>query len=810
MKKLLLGFSYSFIFCSIGVVTISESRSDIAEQIRILQVPEFGVINPPVPRYKKYSLLDSPAPQAGCPKNESDFYKSLRKFVDFNCNSISTSIYDEDVAALDAMATDQLIRDTVSIEMNKYLREDAFRMRTMVEDLKRTSKDQIHSCGKVYNNLSDNRCVENDNLDVMVKNYFANHRSDELMSFASNGKKSGRRQSEYFQTELGNKGYKNDAVEAFMTIRKVITRKASNDAHDAKVLDLENENFSGIKEVDLKDHIKKLILEAAKNPHATDPVFTYSPERLDKLLEKYLDVNPKDLIVDSKTKKSNLSTKISKLRVKIANAFIDDDCHLMNLTIEQACGQISEKITPGEIIKKILNKEQYLGKISSRLDEKIQQYSDEMSENGKSKIPGEKIKQHKALIERILADKDNKTFYKYVDYLERKKSCKGDITISSEELARASKESEEYRHGRASETIGYIRDNKDLQKNIKSMGYELGDDILSSGSEIAGKKDAVSSSVAPKQEDKLFGSAGGVISAPDKPTPSSQAITSRKDSQFYDPSSETEAEAEAGGKSFGKQSAVKTSVSENEAKLNTEIDKLKEKAAALSEQLNNVSADKKAASEEEIQVLKDQIAKLQSEKALVAKKDKSSSNDGESYRGEIDNNFSAKAPSVGRSSNNFDASPASGARKAQAISGNFDNVPTEVSPSSTSHSSTSSGVAKPTDMAKSTVPASTLVLKSGEVVNIPSNIPNNPGETEILKLIDAENGKPILIMENGVLKTAYIKIGSDGQRIIEKKPLPKLEQKKVSNQIESLRSTKEVEGRVPAARLIELRNLFNK
>lgn len=585
-----------------------------------------------------------------------------------------------------------------------------------------------------------------------------------------------------------------------------------------------NSNVLQISSEEIKDVVRSAILKSSRGK--SDYILSYKNKKtasaIDQILED-MHFKQGDFLLNSEVGRASLFDKINNIRVKVANFHLKEDCGKTNNSIDQVCSNLSVKMSSGSIID-VMN------------DLKNDPFKRIIDYYQKGNLP----KKNKN-IETLTTMKavPSKAFEKYFAYSMQSKVCGykfpkelASLMDSSNNRGQGRSQTrlmeekreelkQAYEESRAStvETIkATAKTNNAFRNEMQSMGFKTALDAPKNNSiaidvPTANNRVDNNSTISKIDEsspiqknfypDQIQGPANKVI----KPFES----TLSENLNNFNSTDEHRREKEG---------------SDYESKLRARLADLESREKAMTKKVSQVSEtrdDEDADGNSELTDLRRQIEELKnagdkgipqkstSAEMAAAKAPQKSS----PLNGKNTSLSSTQSTSVEEDERAPSSLSKTGNHEPSKTLAEFNNSPgSSNDPASRLAAASTAGGASTASKAGAEKSRSGIILtQSGEVMQDPSKILDNPQETEIVGLLEVTNGQPFLIRENGILMKVTMELDSSGKpQIANGKPrfkkirLSKSQEATIVKEANLQKSMKEVE-RDPT-RLFNLKSLI--
>lgn len=778
-----------------------------------------------------------------------NYCKALSKCSDTQVSQ--TNINASDRRFLENEASVFLLRENAQKEMDRYttLKAESVKdLASFVGKMAPRFKSKVVQCESFSNN-SVNSCLIGDPVKTkVVQLYIATAYDKKLKKSASSLEKPsfdnqlvdnlGTARSQQSNEQSLAQSFKVISVENdfnFNQFLKDLQNKEAEATHyirtHSNLMDAENDvvlrnvNLEVIKrnndvlkisDEEIKDIVRKSLHKSTQT--SNDFIFTYNNKDSEAIINKAiseLNFGAKDFNFANDAGKKALSDKLNEIRVRLANSHFASECPKVNTSIDQVCSNIFKKIEKGTALDLLYeNKEDPLSKMidfyqNNNVDKKDEIIAKLTKMKG---APGNVYQKYLS-------------FFLQVDICEDKFASelksKSDRRNGSSKLEEKMKEIEaEFKTSRA-ETIATINETARKSASFKAEMNNLGIKVP----EYA-KKEMINSVEIPAHTAKVDGAINKNDDFMSQTKNYFSDQTAAQNMKVTKPFEPTYNDSIENFKAIDERKKA-NEPTEYETKLKAKLAELESKEKAISKKIAQNNSDSKDAEKSEeldqLSDLKRQIEDLKKSQVTAA-----ANKAAQAGAVSAENNSAAKA----QSQNNGSASTSVGfgskastsdvevADSKSAGSASVANNSQSVEQSSNSAASRSVASTGPSGLSSNKTGAeksfSGLVLsKTGEVLQDPASIVDNPKEGEIASMLEVTNGQPFLIRENGVLMKVLVELDSNGKPQLtkgkiryKKERLSKEQQQVIVKDTNIQKSLKEVD-RDPA-RLFNLKSLIKK
>lgn len=738
----------------------------------------------------------------------------------------SKNITSEDQQFIQREAKDFLIREVTNSELAKYSATDKqpfVNLMGEIDKLPNKYRDQVITCELAQTTASASCSLEDSEKTRLVQNYVANAFYKDTKASSNNVSLTNNQKEISAEAKLlaakaqavvnGNQGFPTllSEIKNAESQNSSVTYDSSESMAEFMLAGLtakaKNSNIGLLSADEKKQIVKKFLIKAMDDSNSH--IFKYvNKYRTDIILQAVntMDFNKIDFLSNDAV--NIVAGKINEVKVMLANSHMKNDCAKYNVSIGQVCTNIAKKIEKGSAhaILKEHKEDPFKSMIA------FYRGSDFSLKN--------KAIRH---LQNFLNDPDN-IYHAHLIYALQMNIC-GEkfpnelrttlpVKTSSEmedKLQDYKASTERSRADTIATFAETVKRSPSFQKEINSLGVSFNESPSTKKESAA--LDLIASA---KQDNATVQKTESFTSSSKDFFPEQAAVQNKMQNRDQDFVSNE------GMNRFIPVEERRTNVlDEKDAALNSKLEELKNKEKALSKKLAQTNDTEKSGDQDMLGDLRRQIEELKKNQSKLA-----------SAR----NQTQADAPVA--SERNTQASK-SGSYKSAVISaatnnGEEETVANNSSPSAVASNASATGSEQSFNNGATRGPASVAtggssgfsskesrekavsgitLTKTGDVIQDPASIIDNPQEGDIANMLEVTNGQPFLIRENGVLMKVLVELDSKGKPQIsngkirfKKERLTKAQQQFVTQDLNVQKSLKEVD-RDPT-RLLNLKNLL--
>lgn len=713
----------------------------------------------------------------------------------------------DDLDLLDAESLDILVRETTKAEMLKYnsrKSKDVNELMAYIDQMPTAFKKEVKGCEKI-DTLDIDACLGDTSSSGMVRYYIENTLNKEtIVQFSTKG-----RMQNVDQTRRFNGGIKQMSFSRILNEDSELVKQSfnNNSEHDS-LLNSIYESVMSNKSKDIKE-IKKIIRQKLMSATISgdDYILKFDNDKTLSIIDKSLaEIKSfgNDFSPNNPESKKTLLDKINNIRIQLANSHFRENCGSTVRSLRHVCSNITKNIKSGKTLD-------LLSESSSNSKSVIDPF-DQMIEYYKNSNIAEKEKKINTL--KMMRNAESKVYHKFLQYTLQTEVCtdkfgdKGKTRTERksqaviDKLAEMDKSTTKSREEAIFAIADVAKSDRTFKEEMDKLGIKFDNDSISNSSVASNAKGADQSIIKQNIQSETR--------AADSSFEQKVSTTENNQGQNGIVGSSSESRPFDNYKNYGnfdsykkeKDSSVDTRDLRSMRESLTEQEKIMtQKAAMAKDKSNNLSSPK---TNDEIDDLRRQVDELKKSQ-VTGVEAKSLDRDNvafKSHNPKASNNTTSK-----NSFNDIDDSK-------MDVSNNVSS-PNKGTASHFESGASQSEAAAKSYRASSDKSAKGIILsKSGEVMQDPNAILDNPKEGEIVRLLEATNGQPFIIRENGVLIKITLELDTFGKpQIFSGKPrykkerLTKAQEESIEKFANLPKAMKEITG--SPVRLFDLKALLN-